>query len=98
MGRVDRLGEAARPANSIREAAGAGSPPANPAPAAGPPLAGPVAAAAKPRCRKKAFLTLPLARGVTLRAETGPGLEPAGGSGAAAPVLARGGGAPRADE
>lgn len=73
MERVDRLGEATRPPDSIRAASGASwhrLPRKSPAPA----------------------------RGVTRRAETGPGLEPADGSGAAAPVLARGGGAPRADE
>lgn len=48
MGHVDRLGEAARPTSSIREATGAGSPPVRPVPAAGPALeAAPVAAAAK---------------------------------------------------
>lgn len=56
MGLVDRLGEATRPTNSIREATGADLTRANPAPAAGPPLQGPPAPAA---AKKTADRTAP---------------------------------------
>lgn len=56
MGLVDRLGDAARPTNSIREAAGADLTRANPAPAAGSPPQGPAAPAA---AKKTADRTAP---------------------------------------
>ncbi|MFY0116437.1 hypothetical protein ABTQ02_19110, partial [Acinetobacter baumannii] len=46
VGLVDRLGDAARPTNSIREATGADLTRASPAPAAGPPPQEPAAPAA----------------------------------------------------